>query len=176
MRLPRALVILGCAVVLMVGGAVAYAAIPNSQGVFTACITKTSGDVRIIDPSTGATCKSWEIKRTWNAKGQPGADGEDGAPGGLAGYEVVTATRDLTGFGAFGGIQSVNCPAGKRVLGGGAEYLSATGVVGFAGATVVTSAPTEDGTGWRVNLFMESNPDGRITSVVVRATCASPTP
>ena len=169
MRATRALVILGCAVVLMVGGAVAYAAIPNAQGVFTACISKSSGDVRVIDPSTGATCKSWELKRTWNQKGQPGA------PGGLAGYEVVTTSIDLAGFGGYGAIQSVNCPAGKRVLGGGAEYLNAAGqVVGFSEARVVTSAPTADGTGWRVNLFMASNPDLRITSVGVRATCALP--
>lgn len=179
MRVPRALVILGAALALVVGGFfVAQAAIPNAQGVFTACISKSDGNVRIIDTAKTTSCKYGEIKRTWNAQGQPGTpgedgeDGTDGSPGGLAGYEIVVNRIDLTGFGGYGAIQSANCPAGKRVVGGGAEYLSATGVVGFSEARVVTSAPTADGTGWRVNLFMASNPDGRIIAVEVRAACA----
>jgi hypothetical protein len=91
MHVPRALVILACAVVLVVGGAVAYAAIPSASGVFTACINKTSGAVRIIDTATSASCKSSEILRTWNQAGQPGAPGEDG--------EDVTLSQRYTAVG-----------------------------------------------------------------------------
>ena len=35
------------ALVLMAGGAVAYSAIPSASHVFTACVTKTTGAVRL---------------------------------------------------------------------------------------------------------------------------------
>ena len=70
----RVLAVIGAALVLMIGGAVAYAAIPAADGTITACYTKPSSALRIINAESGATCKRGETKVKWNAEGQPGAD------------------------------------------------------------------------------------------------------
>lgn len=57
----------GLAVAVLGGGALAVAAIPDSStGVFTACVKKTSGDLRMIDAQAGATCTSRERTLTWS--------------------------------------------------------------------------------------------------------------
>ena len=113
----RALIVIGAALALGIGGAVAYGAIPSADGTFTACINKTSGSVRIIDAGVAsAKCSSNELRRTWNQQGVPGADG-------VSGYEVVTDTIDFTAQqgGVFTGTQpTVPCPEGKVAIGGDA--------------------------------------------------------
>jgi hypothetical protein len=161
MRVPRALVILASAVVLVVGGAVAYAAIPNANGVYTACITKSTGAVRIIDPSNGATCKSSEMLRTWNQQGQPGTDG-------VAGYEIVTNVKS-PGVGFLG--ESAFCPQGKHVLGGGAVPVDDNGNATHVNVfNMLDSAPGSDGTYWNVTWTLTSN--SFANNVRVYAICA----
>ena len=74
-------------------------------------------------------------------KGDKGDKGETGSPGisGLARIEAVSATDSSTAKSAV-----ATCPAGKRIVGGGA-YLSqaATG-----GPALITSRPTPDLTAW----------------------------
>ncbi len=60
------------------------------------------------------------------APGAPGAPGASGAPGatGISGYQMVSRSKTVQGFamGSQGyGNVVVRCPAGTRVLGGGAE-------------------------------------------------------
>ena len=55
---------------------VAQAAIPSSGDVFTACVLKTSGALRLIDAESTppVNCKSSESRVTWNEHGQDGQD------------------------------------------------------------------------------------------------------
>ncbi|MGZ4258755.1 MAG: hypothetical protein ACXVR0_00365 [Solirubrobacteraceae bacterium] len=82
-----------CVGVLFAAAAgIAYAAIPDSNGVYTACMLDKVGTVRLIDPSLPASnlmshCTNVETRFTFNQQGQqgppglPGAPCKDGAPG-----------------------------------------------------------------------------------------------
>jgi hypothetical protein len=76
-----------CVGVLFAAAAgIAYAAIPDSKGVYTACMLDKVGTVRLIDPSLPASnlmshCTNVETKFTFNQQGQQGAPGLPGAPG-----------------------------------------------------------------------------------------------
>jgi hypothetical protein len=129
---------------------VALATIPNA-GVINACYVKNGGVLRVLDSST-SSCSTKEISLAWNvqgpvgpqgaqgisgpqgetgatgatgptgatgATGAAGATGGAGPAGGLSGYQIVSG--DVVGAG------SVFCPAGKRVLGGGAEITNNPG-------------------------------------------------
>src|SRR6476620_8548334 len=117
----RVLAVIGAALVLMIGGAVAFAQIPAADGTISSCYMKSTGTIRIID--TGVACKKGETSLTWNQKGQPGTNGTNGTPGtngtnGVSGYEIVSKDDNFTGSGTIGGT-IVKCPAGKKVVGGG---------------------------------------------------------
>jgi hypothetical protein len=65
---------------------VAYATIPGGGGVYTACMLRNVGTVRLIDTSLPPSnlmshCTSLETQVTWNQEGQPGAQGLPGAKG-----------------------------------------------------------------------------------------------
>jgi len=67
-------------------GGVAYATIPDSGKVYTACMVKASGTIRLIDPSLPSSnpmshCSSLETQITWNQQGQQGTPGTPGAAG-----------------------------------------------------------------------------------------------
>ena len=64
---------------LAVGG-VAYAMIPDANGVIHGCFKKSGGALRVID-SAVTNCASNEISLNWNQTGLPGAPGAPGAPG-----------------------------------------------------------------------------------------------
>jgi hypothetical protein len=100
-------------VLLAVGSGVAYATIPDSNKVFTACKLNLTGTIRLIDPSVGNTsllgrCTSLETQVTWNQGGQPGLAGKDGGDG------VSVASASLPAGDA-------NCPSG------GSRFTSANG-------------------------------------------------
>jgi hypothetical protein len=147
---PRTLitVIVSSGLLALGGTLMAQAAIPGADGVFTACINKTSGAVRIIDAekTPRVNCAANEIRRTWSAQGQPGADG-------VSGYQIVTSEDEFTFQGnTIGVADSAGCPAGKKVVGGGghASYLPA-GAQFFHGAAVVITQPLLDGSAWEVD-------------------------
>src|SRR2546421_11434418 len=81
----RRVVVSVAVVAAVAAGGVAYAAIPNSSGVFTGCVLKSNGQVRLIDPSLDSgplsRCRPNETQVTWNQQGQPGATGASGAAG-----------------------------------------------------------------------------------------------
>src|SRR3954454_6651006 len=53
-----------------IAGPIAYAAIPNSNTkVISACYSKTSGALRVIDKQSGKTCTTSEKLIEWNQKG-----------------------------------------------------------------------------------------------------------
>ena len=98
------------------------------------------GEQGPVGPS-GATGQKGET-------GSAGPQGPAGAPGpsGISGWEYqVSPGLLIPGSGTPGSASGtqVECPSGKKALGGGASATS-------YGAKVVTSAPTDAGTGWAV--------------------------
>jgi hypothetical protein len=96
---------------LVVSAGVAYAAIPDSNGVIHGCIKKSGGDdddgggkgsLRVIDTAKGESCKRKETALKWNqtgpagTPGQDGEDGEDGEDGQDAHEEYGVATVNVT--------------------------------------------------------------------------------
>src|SRR6478672_4241623 len=89
LRLTRKRVLLAGVVAALLVVGVGYAAIPDVNSVYTACMLKSVGTLRLIDPSLPPTnlmshCSSLETQITWNQKGQaglPGAAGAAGPPG-----------------------------------------------------------------------------------------------
>ena len=77
----RALIVVGAALVLGIGGTIAYAQIPSPNGVFTACVVKSTGAIRMIDTARTTHCRSTETKVYWNQRGIPGTPGDDGKDG-----------------------------------------------------------------------------------------------
>lgn len=121
---------------LVAAGGIAYAAIPDSGGVYTACRLNATGTIRLIDPSLPASnllghCSSLETQITWNQKGQPGAAGATGArgPQGLKG--------DIGPSGAQGpaGAAGATGPQGPKGDTGASGPAGADGTPGKDGAT-----------------------------------------
>jgi hypothetical protein len=84
-RRPRRLAAFVFAGLLLAGG-VAYATIPDSGNVYTACMLKHVGTIRLIDPSLPSQnlmsrCTSLETQLSWNQQGQAGQPGPTGAKG-----------------------------------------------------------------------------------------------
>jgi hypothetical protein len=100
----------------------------------TACANNQTGDVRIVESS--ADCRPSEHLEMWNIQGPegpPGPQGPQGSPGpqgptepqgpaGISGYEIVFNSSSTNSDKFKDAV--VVCPAGKRVLGGGAAIGS----------------------------------------------------
>jgi hypothetical protein len=92
----RALIVVGAALALGLGGGIAIADIPSSgDGTITACMLTSSGTIRLIDAEAGTTCKKGEQKVEWNQQGVPGEDGEDGTDALLAPIYRTTNVQQL---------------------------------------------------------------------------------
>jgi type VI secretion system Hcp family effector len=78
----RGLVLLAVVAALGLVAGIAYSAIPDSGGVYTACVQKSTGAVRLIDPSVSTNrCTNAETQASWNQVGQQGAKGATGVQG-----------------------------------------------------------------------------------------------
>lgn len=113
----KTLITAGFVAVLFASGfGVAWATIPDSDGVIHGCRHNTTGSLRVIDSDTGQTCAGNETALNWNQSGPAGPAG----PPGLSVYQVVTSTLP-SGFIQPGGATEgyAVCPSGTRVLGGG---------------------------------------------------------
>jgi hypothetical protein len=71
--------IIGTVAGLALAGGIAYATIPDGNGVVHGCYGNISGQLRVIDPSAGGACKSSETSLDWNQQGVQGAQGLPGA-------------------------------------------------------------------------------------------------
>jgi hypothetical protein len=179
----RALIVIGAALILMIGGAVAYAQIPSADGTITGCYMKSGGSIRIID--TGASCKSSETKLTWNQKGQPGTNGTNGTPGtngtnGVSGWEIVTRSDD---DGDIANIKSLGtiivCPTGKKVTGGGGSASVTTAAGGSRFPALLESEPGNEGRSWNVAWGMGNDgafATGDTLHYNIYAVCSTVTP
>ena len=163
----------GRALVVLVAGGVAYATIP-SNGVITGCYTRSGGALRVIDANV-TNCRPAETRLSWNVAGVPGQDGADGADGqdGVSGYEVVTKD-DVFPSGttsSFGGVK-VECPAGKKVLGGGGAFIGLDGKPVSVGQNTITAGYPDGDTAWVIS-YDATSVQGFVTSVRAYATCAT---
>ena len=150
--------VLGAAAVLVVLGAgIARATIPDSVGTIHGCYKKATGDLSVIDPGAGATCKPSEASLDWGQKGVDGSTGPQGVqgqsgpqgaqgPDGVADYQIVTAqaTTAIDGPPPATAFFSASCPAGTITTGGGYQIPAS------ANATPVNSS--SDGTSWLVEV------------------------
>jgi hypothetical protein len=64
-RRSALLIVAGVVTVATTAGAVAYASIPSSDNMVTACVTSATGSARIIDTDAGQTCLATETKVQW---------------------------------------------------------------------------------------------------------------
>jgi len=115
-----ALVLGGCCIV---AAGIAYAAIPDSNGVIHGCYNKTTGALRVA--VSGKGCGSNELPLDWNSSGPPGPTGPTGPRG-------PTGPQGSPGQGSTGptGATGPTGPTGA----------SATGVTGPTGDTGPTGA------------------------------------
>src|SRR3989441_11059148 len=142
LRLPfRSRLLLGvlCGALIGLLAIPVFASIPGPGGVINGCFQKSSGKLRVIDPSSRRpslrACHPDEVAIHWNQvgpagpAGPPGPAGPQGATGpagpqgtpGLSGYEMVEATFVVPASGFGRG--TVSCPSGSKVLGGGAAVV-----------------------------------------------------
>jgi len=112
------------------------------SNVFRACASKTTGGLRTIYP-LGA-CTTNESAVSWNIQGPMGPEGPAGPPGvsGLERVDFSSHSNDTPRKNAF-----AQCPAGKLVVGGGAQVFIAGGASGVV-ALLKKSQPSDAMDGW----------------------------
>ena len=121
----------GTVVALAIAGSVAYATIPGAGNVYSACMLKGVGTIRLIDKSLPSTnlmsrCTDKEIEVTWNQAGQPGPPGDDGAAGasGANGADGADGADGQDGVSVTSAVE----PAGTNCPHGGSNFVAASGV------------------------------------------------
>jgi hypothetical protein len=172
-KLPSpALVVAGIALLVALGGTsvAAVSQVPRASvgtpqlknnavtGAKIAGSTVTSADVR-----NGSLLRA-DFRRGQLPAGPVGAQGPQGPPG-LSAREQVSAETTLTSQAPKN--VTVTCPAGKRVIGGGAELSGA----GRARVTVTENKPSGDNA-WEAEAF-EAVATNQTWKVVVHAICAN---
>jgi hypothetical protein len=110
-------------VVALAAGGIAYASIPDANGVIHGCYAKINGQLRVIDPSLGGACTSSEKPLNWNQTGPTGPRGPSDAY--LASDGGKTIGQDPTT------LVSLTLPAGNYTL------IAKTGVYTFTEADIV---------------------------------------
>lgn len=152
----------GAVVATVLAGSVAWAGIPGDGGVYTACMLKNVGTVRLIDKSLPPSnlmsrCKpALEVEISWSQQGptglqglqgiqgppgQNGTNGADGQPGapGAPGQDGISVTSDPE-------------PAGANCASGGSRFTASNGVTYACNGTAGSSS------GWSTTGNAGTNP------------------
>ena len=128
---------------LAVPAAIAYATVPDGNGVFHACV-KRDGSIRMIDPDANrprrADCHGDETEVSWN---QGGGTPTGGA--GPAGPVGATGATGATGAQGPAGAKGATGPAGATGAVGATGAAGAAGATGPQGATGARGAAGDDG-------------------------------
>jgi Collagen triple helix repeat (20 copies) len=135
---------------LAVAGGVAYATIPSSGAVYTACMLNHIGTIRLIDPTLPSSsllshCTQLETQVSWNQTGQPGPVGPQGpkgdtgaagpaGPQGPAGQDGAPGAAGPAGPPGPTGDAGPAGPAGAPGSGGVTAYGQVTSVGGVVAA------------------------------------------
>lgn len=139
-RHGRLVVCLAAVALLLLGGGMAWAAVPSSSGVITGCVDAryNTGVLRVIDASK--SCLRSETRITWNKEGAPGADGARGADGAM-GPAGPSGPAGLQGEPGAPGAPGAAGPQGEV---GPAGPAGAQGEPGPAGAQGLAGAGSFD--------------------------------
>jgi hypothetical protein len=121
----------GALVAAAIAGGVAYATIPGPDNVYSACMLKSLGTIRLIDKSLPSTnlmshCTGKETEISWNQAGQPGQPGPQGAKG-EQGAPGANGTNGKDGKDGVG-VTTASEPAGANCSDGGVQVTAANGV------------------------------------------------
>ena len=121
----------GALVAAAVAGGVAYATIPGPDNVYSACMLKSLGTIRLIDKSLPPTnlmshCTDKETEISWNQAGQPGPAGPQGVKGepGAPGTNGTFGTNGTNGV----SVTSESEPSGANCADGGVQLTAVNGV------------------------------------------------
>ena len=145
---------------VLVGGA-AFAAIPDSNGVINGCYQKNVGNLRVIDPSAGDSCRPSEVPISWSQTGPAGPQGPKGDTGatGPAGPAGPAGPKGDTGATGPAGAQG---PAGPK------GDTGATGPQGVPGNLALAGKSCPSG---EVVTGFDAAGDPTCTSVSVGPAC-----
>jgi hypothetical protein len=135
--------VLGGIVGAVLAGGVAFAAIPDSSGVINGCYQKNVGNLRVIDPSAGDSCRPSEIPISWSQTGPAGPQGPKGDTG-------ATGPQGPAGPAGPAGATGAQGPAGP------------TGPAGPKGDTGATGATGPQGVPGNLALAGKSCPSGEV--------------
>lgn len=144
------------------------------------CVVKDTKYVRIVGASDN--CKSNETALDWSVQGPPGVPGASGpvgpageqgeqgpaGPGGVSGWEIVQEDHLLQPNTERGVV--VECPAGKKVLGGG--WDAPFEIFDNEHLSVGRTGPLADGSGWWFAVDNDAQNEPGLL-VWFRAVCAS---
>ena len=138
------------AALFAVAGGIAYATIPDSGSVYTGCMLKNIGTVRLIDPSLPASklmshCTAFETKITWNQSGQAGLPGPAGPKGdtGTTGAQGPAGPKGDTGAAGATGPAGADGAQGPKGDPGAAGAQGPQGLRGPAGPNTAFSGSVE---------------------------------
>jgi hypothetical protein len=162
-------------VIALAAAGIGYATIPGGDGVIHGCFAKSGGSLRVIDASV-TNCKSGETALNWNQTGPSGPAGPAGAtgPAGVSGYERVSSPGTTSDADPALGVlvfDHVNCPVGKKVVGGGGA-ISFNNPAGFGKAFLAVSTPSDDDTWLAEGISTGGLGAGNTFTVTARAICA----
>jgi hypothetical protein len=166
-------VLVGSAIGLSLGmiATLAYAAIPATSGVISACVSRAGLNgqhiLTLLDVSQRSACDNGQSLLTWNQTGPQGPKGDTGAQGpkgdtGAAGATHVTARSATVNVFRDGEPLDVSCNAGEVATGGGGhvssdaidQQLFNAGLTGGGSPGVITASEplVTNGvvTGWRI--------------------------
>lgn len=116
----RAAVVLSALVLVLAGGAATAVGMrAASDGVVHSCVTKRTGEPRIVD--SGGRCGKGERALSWNQKGPRGPRGVQGVPGVIGSIDELDGTPCRGGTGTLhvgwklGGVLDVTCVDGSTL-------------------------------------------------------------
>jgi Collagen triple helix repeat (20 copies) len=123
-----------------------WAGVPSKRGMYAACYTRESGDMRVVRAFRG--CKTDEHRMTWARRGAAGARGPQGASGppgatGPQGPEGPAGSAGPQGPAGPTGATGPQGPAGPAGPAGANGAPGAQGPAGTIAATVVVAGSAQ---------------------------------
>jgi hypothetical protein len=145
MRQRWRLLALGAGAVLVVSVGIAYAAIPDSNGVIHGCYVSGQGQLRVIDTAKAKeSCKNNETAISWNQQGPKGDKGDTG-PQGPQGVKGDTGPQGPQGIQGATGAQGPQGPQGETGPQGEDGPAGADGAAGAQGPAGPQGPPGPQG-------------------------------